>query len=543
MTDGIAEDLQNIRGTISTDGNRVSAVKGADGKMIGMDILGNIPPNTPIGDVPKAIFSLLDSVRKDAREGGIRIVRKSDVYTEIKNVHRKVVNRNAKDGKTLNIIVGGKISDSPGVPGDDGETVVVMEANLVANVPQKTPVTPIPARADKIAAPETVHDKEALAQFSTDILAQARSWSQGVIGEIKRKNSGDGNPDHNFIPNLEKILNDRQESDPDGQLALSVARGILNLGILPQYRRELAIRKDGGPVLEIIPPPNTTGNPFIHTYSVQFIGLLQKLPNWQVKLSRMSNFQEVFVASLSASDAYIQNVRSNSLRLANGRPNLDSVEIEGSSIGRVDIPQGQTLRAVDTDIGLVNLSGELKLYGRTRVVVNVDDSKVLENLHFAKTDANTLVLLIDSTDSISDTSNMQRGRGNASVVKTEKNNTVDNIIKTFGPNNKSTTSELLSEDMSDGQLRVVTINHTKYAIVPVHSLTERGVDRKTGYAFVSYDPIKKYNYTDNLQTKTDNMLRVVGFWDGKSEAPVQIEGKPVQFKPYKGFKNLWGFAG
>jgi len=123
LTDGVAEDLQNVRGTVAPDGTITP--QAGEGGPIALDILAQIPPNTPVDQMPKAILALLDSVRQQT---GTPIERQSQTYQS--TVHRKIVNQKGQNGQgDLHVIVGGK-GPTQDRGYDDGESVVVVEAHV-----------------------------------------------------------------------------------------------------------------------------------------------------------------------------------------------------------------------------------------------------------------------------------------------------------------------------------------------------------------------------------------------------------------------------
>ncbi|PIY71856.1 hypothetical protein COY87_03970, partial [Candidatus Roizmanbacteria bacterium CG_4_10_14_0_8_um_filter_33_9] len=120
LTDGVAEDLHNIRGSVSSDGT-ISPQKGSDGKQIGLDILSQVK-DLDAKSASSKIMDLLAEVRAIPEDKGVIVTRHSNINNS--EVRRKIVQ---KDG--LNIVVGGK-GPKTDKGYDDGETVVVMEAKM-----------------------------------------------------------------------------------------------------------------------------------------------------------------------------------------------------------------------------------------------------------------------------------------------------------------------------------------------------------------------------------------------------------------------------
>ncbi len=144
LTDGIAEDLHNIRGTILTDGT-ITPQKGVDGRMIGLDILGTIDPATPIEQMPTEILKKLDHFRTSSVNDGVEIKRNRTQYND--EVTRRIINAGTVD-KPKYVVVGGK-GPTTDRGYDDGETVVVAEA-------KKKPV----AQPEVTVTPETADEEE-----------------------------------------------------------------------------------------------------------------------------------------------------------------------------------------------------------------------------------------------------------------------------------------------------------------------------------------------------------------------------------------------
>jgi serine/threonine protein phosphatase PrpC len=183
LTDGVAEDLQNIRGIMAADG-KVTPTAG-DPTPIALDILGQIDPNTPVENMPQAILKLLDDVRQ---KNGIKITRHSNTYNS--DIDRKMVPQG-----DLNIVVGGKgATQDRGY--DDGESVVVVEAHV------KLPPTD-PPKPKEVIVPDKVvvheDDKTAKVKVSeyiqTPEYKQNVEWFKRVLEEVKNAPAGDPDVD------------------------------------------------------------------------------------------------------------------------------------------------------------------------------------------------------------------------------------------------------------------------------------------------------------------------------------------------------------
>lgn len=150
LTDGVAEDLQNVRGTIA------KPQKGPDGNMIGLDVLSTIPPTTPISEMPQAIFNILDEARRQTKNKElIKITASSSANGKLERVVVPIPS--SKPGKPpFNLIVGGK-GENPWDANDDGESIVVMAVNSAT----------LPGENLSIAKPEASVEKANKALLET----------------------------------------------------------------------------------------------------------------------------------------------------------------------------------------------------------------------------------------------------------------------------------------------------------------------------------------------------------------------------------------
>ena len=152
LTDGVAEDLQNIRGDVDAAG-KITPKKGPDGLQIGLDVLGELK-DISTEDMPDAVMKLLDDVRAATKTGGIPIERDSSTYQ--RKVQRKIVDRGGN-----HIVVGGK-GPTQDKGYDDGETVVCMEAKKTKEkvVGQANGASAAEAKAEAVVKPPAVEAEQ-----------------------------------------------------------------------------------------------------------------------------------------------------------------------------------------------------------------------------------------------------------------------------------------------------------------------------------------------------------------------------------------------